>query len=185
MGSAPRSWALAAAIGALWCWMSPGLHATTVLALDGDTLIQKAELIVQAACTHLESYRDPDGRIVTRYSFRVLKTLKGSEQSTLTFVQPGGEVQGVATVIPGLSHFSVGDEVVLFLGPEERYRLPVGLNQGVFRVQADPKDGQLRVQRSVTGLHLLPSSGKPLPSNMLLEEFLELVRAGVARTSNK
>ncbi len=185
MGPSPRARAYALGMFALLGLSWSSLSATTVVALDADTLIQKSRLIVQAVCSGYRCYRDDTQRIVTRYTFSILETLKGTERATLSFVQPGGVYQGIATVIPGLSSHAPGQESVLFLGPGGAYRLPVGLDQGVFRVVVDPQNGRLWVRRSLAGLHLLPSSGDPLPDHVTLEEFKGIVRAGIARTQKK
>ncbi|MFQ5654779.1 MAG: hypothetical protein ACE5GW_08615 [Planctomycetota bacterium] len=151
--------------------------------------MRRAERIIHATCTDRQSYFDSRHRLVTRYTFRIAETLKGRPDPLASFVTPGGELNGLATVIPGLSGHAIGDEVILFLGPaapDQAFCLPVGLDQGIYRVALDPGDGSARVRRSLDALHLAPPPrgeglGEQLRENIPLEEFKAAVRARVLK----
>ncbi len=171
------------------------LAATTVVALGASDLAARAGSIVHATCIDCAGERDARGRIVTRYTFRIHETLKGESEPILEFVQLGGEHGGLATVIPGLSRHSRGDEVILFLsdayGDEGRYRLPVGLDQGVYRVIASPGGAGRRVVRCTADLVLVPpedgagDGGDRFPEHVAPDVFKAAVRRKVAELEKK
>lgn len=161
---------------------SPGM-ATTVIELGVEQLVERSDRIVHAVCTYAHSYRDAEGRIVTRYEFQAQETLKGSHEATFAIVQPGGRVGTVQTIIPGLSSYRMSDEVVLFLGqvnPRSGFRLPLGLDQGIYRVKSDPQSGQRVVRRNLTDLHFVraPQQASPeqLPEGISVSQFKAEVR---------
>lgn len=166
----------------------PMAQATTVLKLTSDQLVQRAADIVHATCTRTTSYRNDQGLIVTRYEFRTLDSLKGGRAERFVCVQPGGIVGNVMTVLPGLSSHNVGDEVILFLHddvPAARFQLPLGLDQGVYRVVADP-NGAAIVKRSLKDLHMAqptgsaaPTDAHPLPEGVSLDAFKTELKARI------
>ena len=172
------------------------LNATTVLGFDADGLVSHADRIVHATCDRRESYRDDRGLIVTRYVFTVHESLKGDAlkdgalndgaTSTIEFVQPGGEYRGVRLVIPGLSEHTVGDEMILFLSAASRHdarrRLPIGLDQGVYRVTTREDETEPKVRRRVGDLRIVnPSSAlDSFPEDVGVATFKAAVRAKVA-----
>ena len=158
-----------------------------MIALDLEGLLRRSEIIVHGTCSDLQSFLGPDQRIHTRYTFRVHRTLKGTVTGRLVVVHPGGTYRGVRTLIAGLSSHRIGDETILFLGPATpgtEVRLPVGLDQGVFRVEPDGSGGA-RVTRRLTGLRRVDSRGNPArklaPEEAGLEEFLESVKHALTR----
>ena len=165
--------ARARAIPALLCLtfslLAPSLitslaFGTTVITVDADRLVRDADQIAHVRCTGCESYRNEDGLIVTRYRFAVLETLKGTPVQTLECVQPGGRIGNLVTVVPGLKSYRTDQELVLFLSPQEAgtsYRLPVGLAQGVYRIETDRSSGVRIARRDLRGLHQIPAKPSP------------------------
>ena len=88
-----------------------------------------------------------DGRrwVDTVVTADVLSSLKGGSASaeTITFKVPGGRLGRYRSVLVGAPVFARGDEAILFLKTRAD-DLPdiYGLNQGVYRVRADPVSGQ-------------------------------------------
>ena len=161
------------------------IPATTVLELSADAMVLRSQRIFHGVCQDRVTFRDERNQIMTRYTFWVFETLKGRHDSLAYFVQPGGEHDGIATVIPGLSQHHLGDEVVLFLGataPGHSLCLPVGLDQGLYRVNL--LDGQPWVQRSLGGLHTIrPRNQKNrvlFPHRAPLAEFKRAVKDKLA-----
>ena len=160
--------------------------ATTVVELSANDLVTRSQKIFHGLCRDVHSYLDSRQRIVTRYTFTVVETLKGEHESWFSFVQPGGEYRGVTTLIPGLSSHRVGDEVILFLGPTgttSELCLPVGLNQGLYRIVVDRRSGSYWVRRSLSGLHTLrlPHAKQQghFPDHARLDHFKQVLRAKV------
>ena len=84
------------------------------------------------------------GRMIfTQIDVEVGSYVKGGGGSIVTLTMPGGEVDGVRAWIPDLPTFTQGENVLLFLrdGWERAGDPAVGVNQGVFRVVADPATG--------------------------------------------
>jgi hypothetical protein len=74
----------------------------------------------------------------------VVSYLKGgSDQETIAFKVPGGQLGRYRSVVVGAPSFKRGDEAVLFL-KRQGDELPnvFGLNQGVFRVRIDARTGE-------------------------------------------
>jgi hypothetical protein len=77
----------------------------------------------------------------------VVSYLKGgSDQETISFKVPGGQLGRYRSVVVGAPSFRRGDEAVLFLKTQDD-GLPnvFGLNQGVFRVRLDDRTGERMV----------------------------------------
>jgi hypothetical protein len=110
--------------------------ATTMIALDVETMSRTADSIVQGRVLKVEAHLTRDGRrVFTQIDVQVDEALKGQPPKTVTLTQPGGAVGDIGQLVSGTAHYQVGEEVVLFLekyGP--RYRT-VGMAQGKFRVE--------------------------------------------------
>ncbi len=160
--------------------------ATTVVEVDTAALITHAERVIHATCTDKTTYVDKQNRIVSRYRFTVWETLKGKHLQVVDVVQPGGEYRGLTTVIPGLSRHKVGDEMVLFLGATSatsQFCMPVGLDQGLYRVVSDPVRGKV-VRRKLDGLRIVRPGQNQQPRDLLPEDvgidaFKQVLRARI------
>ena len=130
------------------------VHATTILAADLGDLVRDARAIAQGQVTATDAAWTSDHRAIeTTVTLRVDAYLKGQLGSTLQFHVPGGRLGRFDSVMIGAPTFSVGQNVVVFLGahgPSVPYLL--GLGQGVFRL-VPGADGWL-----VTPPALMPSS---------------------------
>ena len=168
-------------------------YGTTVLAFGADDLIARADHIFHGVCTDRHVTKDDRGRLVTHYSFVVTETLKGKHEVVVKFTLPGGQKDGRATVIPGLSQHGIGDEVILFLGASEAtspFRFPIGLDQGLYRVRTDAQ-GDKRVKRSLNGLRLIDKGAKDkpqlasFPENLPIRGFKQLLRDRLQKLKDK
>jgi hypothetical protein len=84
------------------------------------------------------------GRMIfTTVDVQVDSFIKGSGGSLVSLTIPGGTVDGVRAWIPDLPTFTQGESVLLFLreGYDRVGDPAVGVNQGVFRIVADPANG--------------------------------------------
>lgn len=186
---------LLAGLTAIFLCTSPA-HATTVLRFDARQLIQRSRDIVHVVCTAISSGRDAAGVIVTRSTFRVVERFRGPlAGGSFHITQPGGRVGNLILHLPGMPSYGVGDELILFLPAARRdpeRRAPVGLGQGVYRVErsraAAPRGESATavVHRTLAGLRLVPpprgpgaprppagraAPGGDLPEQVSLEEF--------------
>lgn len=116
-------------------------RATVLLPAEFREIVGESEIIaygrVLDAAAELSADRKQIDTVVT---FEVGTYLKGAQGETLTFRVPGGQIGRFRSVTVGAPTFEPGDEAVLFLRRRED-GLPYvfGLNQGVFRVQRDPR----------------------------------------------
>ena len=105
----------------------------------------------------------------------------------MTFRVPGGQIGRYKNVMIGAPEFHPGEEAVLFLraeGPSVAHVF--GLNQGVFRVRVDARNGRRLVRaagadgerRRARDRHARAPDPQPLP----LDAFAATVRAAMAQT---
>jgi hypothetical protein len=183
--------ARALALAACLAWAASA-HATSVLPLYLDELIDTSAVAFEATCTQNRSGRDPaTGLVVTFTTFEVHDLLKGAAGSTYTIKQIGGTVaeENLTYRVTGVPRYRVGERYVLFLTAVSSigFSSPIGLEQGRFTV--DTSNGAATVRngrdfRELTARMSLPASTKsklqlsPEPvRDMDLEQFKQLVRA--------
>jgi hypothetical protein len=165
-------------------------RSTTVEELSAADLVARSELIVWGDVVSVRSgWDDRHTRIFTQVEVTSREGLKGPPGATglVTLRLPGGEVDGLVSVIHGMPQFRQGEEVVLHLTerhPRSAVRLPVGLGQGVHRVLR-PANGPVMAARDTRELHLVRpgvSGGQPgASSEVELETLLRSIRDEVAR----
>ena len=122
-------------------------HATTVLPLSEEQLVAASQHVVQATVVDIEVVtRDVGPGVFTDVRVRVDEVLAGSaaDGQVLTLRIPGGRSADRAVIVPGMPGFALGEQVVLFLealpsawAGEGPFYLPMGLEQGVWRSDAD------------------------------------------------
>ena len=134
---------------ALGAWLLTGpVQAMVARPADLGTLVRAARAIVHGRVIATDVQSSARTRVETRVTIEAAAYLKGDFGPLVTFVVPGGTLGRYRTVVSGAPQFTVGEEVVLFLGGRAP-ALPyvVRLGEGVFRVQADPRTGQRLVTR--------------------------------------
>ena len=160
--------------------LCPAHHA--VLRFNLEEMTQTADRIFVGECVDVVETTEliAQGMMpVTRYTFSVERAIKGSLPRRVTFsqlghaAQPGfrkgtsptvhGEAVSTGTFIHGMSQYSVGDRLLLFLIPDYlggKVTYPVGLYQGAFKVSRMPS-GQQLVRNNVNniGLFTAPYNG--------------------------
>ncbi len=95
-------------------------------------------------------------QIFTRVELMPHELLKGTTQTgPVYFVQPGGRVGDLGSVVTGSPPFAVGERVVVFLAPRRDGELgTIGLFQGKFSVERDTaSDVDLAVRRVPGSAH--------------------------------
>ena len=132
------------ALAAIALWATFGLaHATSVLPLYLDEIIDTSAVAFEGVCIGNKTGRDPQtGALVTFTTFQVSDVLKGSiTGSTYTIKQMGGEDKSTGLVFKmhGVPTFKVGEGYVVFLYgvSAQGFSSPVGLAQGRFEIVQD------------------------------------------------
>lgn len=156
------------------------VHPSVLLPASLDELTAGADAVVYARVAAIEVQQAPGTRRVERIvTIDVVRALKGNWTGSVRLRVPGGTLGRFRTVVPGAPELAPGEEAVLFLRASGT-RLPVvfGLNQGLFRVDADPATGR-RLVRAAAG----SPAGEPIrrgdPGRQLatLEQFEDRVAA--------
>ncbi len=118
-------------------------HALLLLRLNLEQLTAMSDRIFSGECISIRSGEDVNGLHVRYVTFRVTETLKGPEDTQITFKQisaPEGGVKmsGIAgqSAFAEMPRYQVGQSAVVFLSGESEIGLtsPVGLHQGLFSV---------------------------------------------------
>ena len=121
-------------------------------------LADSADRVVLAHLETSEAAWGPDHRrIYTTWTFTVDEALAGPDGDRLTLVLPGGTVGRWSQRAFGVPDFEPGEPVVLFLRGDPR-PVPVGLNQGVLRLDPDTD----RFVQRLDGVHFIDDDGSPL-----------------------
>lgn len=162
-------------------------RSTTVEELTSAELVARSELIVWGDVVSVRSgWDDRRTRIFTQVEVTSREALKG-DVTRVTLKLPGGEADGLVSVIHGMPQFREGEEVVVHLSgrhPRSGVRVPIGLGQGVHRVLR-PASGPVMAARDTRELHLVRpgvAGGQPgTTSEVELETLLRSIRDEVAR----
>lgn len=162
-------------------------RSTTVEELTAADLVARSEIIVWGDVVSVRSgWDERHTRIFTHVEVTSREALKG-DVALVTLKLPGGEADGLVSVIHGMPQFRQGEEVVLHLTerhPRSGVRLPVGLGQGVHRVLR-PAHGAPTATRDTRELHLVrpgvASGHAGTSTEVELEPLLRSIRDEVAR----
>jgi len=128
------------------------VNATTVLALDLESLVQQSWAIAQATVGNLRSF--PTGTlgsspIVTRVTFAIQKLYKGHVPSSVDVDFLGGTIGTRRMSIQGMPQFKQGQRLIVFLANPANKPVSgtIGVDQGVLRIVYDPQTGADRIYR--------------------------------------
>jgi hypothetical protein len=115
-------------------------RSTSVEALDEAAVVRRSATVLWGDCTSVQAEWDAGRtRIFTRARFVPREVLKGDPQlSAVELLLPGGELDGKAYVVHGMPRFRPGEELLLCASARHEVSgvtVPVGLSQGVWRVQ--------------------------------------------------
>jgi hypothetical protein len=159
-----------------------------VLRFNIEEMTATADRIFVGRCTAVEETQEliAQGQMpVTRYTFEVEQAIKGKLPQQITFRQLGhparralgkgnevtmhGQVVTRDTFIHGMSEYSVGQRVLLFLIPnylEGKVTYPVGMYQGAFSISRMPS-GQDMARNSINnlGLFTAPYNGTAMSAS--------------------
>lgn len=125
--------------------LSIPLDATVIIPASLQALAVEAQTIVAGRVTEVRAQVRPNRRRIDSYIvFAVEESLKGGAGGSIVFKTLGGESGRYRTIVHGAPVFTPGDEAVVFLG-RGAVPYPIGLSQGVFRVQRDRVSGERRI----------------------------------------
>jgi len=144
------------AVGAFALLLAAAAPGTTLSSETTADLIVQAQRVCCVAVDDVESRQDPrSGFVFTHVRLRLLEDIKGTGDGAAVELRlPGGEKDGVRTVVPGMPRFEVGEEAVLLLGKRNSDGYPVVLQAsgGVLPLRTDRATGRRCLCRPVTGL---------------------------------
>lgn len=100
----------------------------------------RALQIVRGTVAGLECSRDSSQRLFTRVTVDVTATFKGCPTNRLHVVHPGGLLGERRVTLLGQPEYSLGEELILFLVPNDRGEWKtVEIGQGRFQVWKDAR----------------------------------------------
>lgn len=117
------------------------LAGAQIIPMDFPAIVAAADTIVVAEAIDSRSEWVTTGQsrvIVTRITFRVAETLKGTERLLLPLEFLGGTVGNVRQDVSGVPTFDIGDRAVLFVTGTRAASPIVGHSQGRFPINVAP-----------------------------------------------
>lgn len=120
-------------------------------------MVRKADLVITAKVTAQKpewTTRNGQRSIVTKTTFQVIETHKGSPAPTVELSLPGGTIGDTTLEMVGLPQFEIGETSILFIRTNSAAGAPiVGIYHGKLRISKDA-DSKEEI--------LLRHNGKPL-----------------------
>jgi hypothetical protein len=141
-----------------------------------EDLAELSRMVAEGVVTdHATSLDRAAGAVWTTYRVRVGRMLAGDPAKEIAVRIRGGKVGTVEQELIGSPKLEDGERVVLFLGPEVGGAHEViGLAQGAFGVETDPKTGETFCRNSVEGLTLVGRDGTESPPEPLKLSLADL-----------
>jgi hypothetical protein len=120
--------------------LAPPARASLLLAMDLPALAARADHVVVGEVRAVTSAWSSDHRrIYTRIDVDVVETWRTSgprSMARVSIYQPGGAVDDIQMIVPGMPRFSVKERAVLFLRDEPERATVVGGTLGMLPVRA-------------------------------------------------
>jgi hypothetical protein len=166
------------------CQIVDAHHA--VLRFNLEEMVVTADRVFVGRCVAVDTGREAiaQGQLpVTYYTFDVEQVLKGELPARFTFTQMGtpprpafkggptvhGQAAQTGLELHGAADYGVGDRLLVFLIPNYqngRLTYPVGLDQGVFRIDSDGAGQQFaRNNLNNLGLFTAPFNGTAMKAD--------------------
>jgi hypothetical protein len=160
--------------------------ASLTVSTDFREIVSDATLIVRGRITDVRAAAVPGKGIESIGTVAVDGVIKGTAASFVAVRVPGGSAGGRRFVMVGAPTLRVGEQAVFFLkrDPESGWR-PIGLTQGIYRVQAEPLTGRPVVRPPVVAGRTAPLSGQTVRGDLRrtllpVPEFESLVKLVMA-----
>ena len=165
--------------------MAPLATATSLIERTPEQLAQESALVVDGKVTGVRSYWNADHtRIFTEATVDVDGTYKGRSSAKVSVVQIGGVVDNVRMTAHGALAWAPGEEVLLFLEPNDGRSWQVaGFSQGKYMIERD-RGGKEFVRQAMPpdtkggGAAGTSSAGGATTERVSLEQFLQRVLPG-------
>ncbi len=136
--------------------------------------------VVFAKCRNVTTRRENNGNIFTFFDFETISVIKGPAVESFTVRLLGGRIGNTEISSGSIPSFKMGEEVVLFLGRQNREGYPTVFPQGVFRVRTDPESKVKFVNPKPTDLRLFNAQTnipyEASPNSLSLDDFLLSLR---------
>ena len=147
--------------------------------------IEHADRILVAKCTGSAArvVNELGGNIFTFTTFTVVEMVKGSLPPAFTIRVLGGTVGNVTVGPDDVPQFHAGEEVILFLGPDNQDGYPTLSPQGLYRTEWRPAPGgpivtdpiyDLPLFRAGTRTPISPTTPSEPPTTV--EDFVHSIR---------
>lgn len=142
--------------------LAPSARALTFVQMPDQLLLSQASQVLEGEIVATVPFtRSSD---FTVYRVDVTRYLKGYAYGEVEVwvpgrIEPDDEAINDTLVIPGMPHFNVGDQVLLFLNPRDDGTFAILQGPlGVFHKQ-NSRSGHSTARRQLTGAHELPGTG--------------------------
>jgi hypothetical protein len=166
-----------------------------ILGLDEMTALSSAIVQGRIVASRSAWLNGKGSMIVTYYTVKADRYLKGNLGATFELTEPGGAVGNLTTSVPGAPEFRTGEQVVLFVhtGGSRNNHQAMGFEQGAFRIHRDSVSGALILNHSQP----LTKGGQIVASDEVaslvtgsrtsrdLNQFLSQVGDSMSRASKK
>ncbi|MCL2625460.1 MAG: hypothetical protein FWD46_01405 [Cystobacterineae bacterium] len=159
------------------------VQATVLLAIDLDTLVQKADMVIRAEVLSSQAkIRGERGRILTDVELKSLECWKGVCPEVVTALVVGGKEGGFEQRLPGSVQFIPGEECVVFLAAHGKSRFRIlGMAQGKYRLEWKPDSSEpIAIPEEVKNVELIYSDAQrmamPLRKEMPLSQLRQRVQ---------
>jgi hypothetical protein len=142
-------------------------------------------VVVGVVADHSVSLDPAAGAIWTTWRVTVSSTLAGPSAKEVLVRVRGGTLGRTVQETIGAPQFTDGERIVVFLGPEAAgAREVVGMAQGAFHEERDPRTGATAWRNSVEGLSLVDAAGNGVEAGPLALTTAELTsRVAAARAA--
>lgn len=138
--SAPCSALIIALLSLSAVWAPRSAEALSMAPYTFKELWSESQVVARGAITATRVYRDR-GRVWTEFTITLtaqpLKDTRGDTKAPVKFVMPGGTIDGITQMVPGVPRLKRGQELVVFLRCRARSTCaPVGFGQGLWSPNA-------------------------------------------------
>ena len=174
---------------ALLC-AAPAAFATVLVPAEFREIVAGSEVILYGRVVDVRpEWTSGRRRIDSVVTVDVGTYLKGGADGRVTFRTPGGQIGRYRSVTVGAPEFRSGEEAILFLTTRAGAMPRVfGLNQGVFRVQADRTGRRMVLPAALTAVTEAPAiarrgavARRPLALDAFAAQVREAMRQGAPR----
>ena len=170
----------------LFVLLPPPLAAHLSIPAEFREVVHDATLIVRGRITDVRPVLDSDRGVESIGTVAVDTMIKGTGMDFVSVRVPGGKIGRYSYVMTGAPKLRAGEHAVFFLKQDAvgAWR-PVGLTQGIYRVQAEPASGRPVVQPPVVPGKTAAATGRTVRGDlrrrlMPIGEFESLVRVVMA-----